>query len=48
VKRNFISAYCQLPHSSAEIQFFSGLMPSAIAELLPDLWINDDEEAGKK
>jgi hypothetical protein len=26
---------------------FSGLMPSAIAELLPDLWINDDEEAGK-
>jgi hypothetical protein len=26
---------------------FSGLMPSAIAELLPELWINDDEEAGK-
>ena len=26
---------------------FSGLMPSAIAELMPELWINDDEEEGK-
>jgi hypothetical protein len=26
---------------------FSGLMPSTIAELLPELWINDDEEEGK-
>lgn len=26
---------------------FSGLMPSAIAELMPQLWINDDEEDGK-
>ncbi len=26
---------------------FSGLMPSQIAELSPDLWINDDEEEGK-
>ena len=26
---------------------FSGLMPSSIAELLPELWINDDDEAGK-
>jgi len=26
---------------------FSGLMPSTIAELLPELWINDDDEAGK-
>jgi len=26
---------------------FSGLMPSAIAEILPDLWVNDDEEEGK-
>ena len=26
---------------------FSGLMPSAIAAILPDLWIEDDEEEGK-
>jgi DNA-binding response OmpR family regulator len=26
---------------------FSGLMPSAISETLPKLWINDDEEEGK-
>jgi CheY-like chemotaxis protein len=26
---------------------FSGLMPSAIAEQLPGLWVNDDEEEGK-
>jgi CheY-like chemotaxis protein len=26
---------------------FAGLMPSAIAELKPHLWINDDEETGK-
>ena len=26
---------------------FAGLMPSAIAELMPELWINDDEEEGK-
>jgi DNA-binding response OmpR family regulator len=26
---------------------FSGLMPSKIAELMPELWINDDEEEGK-
>ena len=26
---------------------FSGLMPSAIAECMPGLWINDDEEEGK-
>jgi len=26
---------------------FSGLMPSAIAAILPDLWVEDDEEEGK-
>ncbi|MGB8491772.1 MAG: bifunctional response regulator/alkaline phosphatase family protein, partial [Bacteroidales bacterium] len=26
---------------------FSGLMPSAIAAILPDLWIEDDEDEGK-
>jgi hypothetical protein len=26
---------------------FAGLMPSAIAEFMPELWINDDEEEGK-
>jgi DNA-binding response OmpR family regulator len=26
---------------------FSGLMPSAIAETMPEFWINDDEEEGK-
>ncbi len=26
---------------------FAGLMPSAIAEMMPDLWINDYEEEGK-
>ena len=26
---------------------FAGLMPSAISELMPELWINDDEEEGK-
>lgn len=26
---------------------FAGLMPSQIAETMPDLWINDDEEEGK-
>ncbi len=26
---------------------FSGLMPSAIAAILPDLWVDDDEEEGK-
>lgn len=26
---------------------FSGLMPSAIAGIMPDLWVNDDEEEGK-
>ena len=26
---------------------FAGLMPSAIAEKMPELWINDDEEEGK-
>ncbi|HEX2921150.1 MAG TPA: bifunctional response regulator/alkaline phosphatase family protein [Bacteroidales bacterium] len=26
---------------------FSGLMPNRIAENMPDLWINDDEEEGK-
>src|SRR5512140_2554523 len=26
---------------------FSGLMPSAIAAILPELWIDDDEEEGK-
>jgi DNA-binding response OmpR family regulator len=26
---------------------FAGQMPSAISELLPELWINDDEETGK-
>ncbi len=26
---------------------FAGLMPSQIAESMPDLWINDDEEEGK-
>ncbi len=26
---------------------FSGLMPSQVAELMPQLWINDDDETGK-
>lgn len=26
---------------------FAGLMPSAIAETMPEFWINDDEEEGK-
>jgi CheY-like chemotaxis protein len=26
---------------------FAGLMPSAIAETMPELWVNDDEEEGK-
>jgi CheY-like chemotaxis protein len=26
---------------------FSGLMPSQIAELMPQFWVNDDEETGK-
>ena len=26
---------------------FSGLMPSAIAAILPELWVEDDEEEGK-
>jgi CheY-like chemotaxis protein len=26
---------------------FSGLMPSAIADMMPGLWVNDDEEEGK-
>jgi len=26
---------------------FAGMMPSKIAETMPDLWINDDEEGGK-
>ena len=26
---------------------FAGLMPSAIAEKMPEFWINDDEEEGK-
>jgi DNA-binding response OmpR family regulator len=41
--------YSILPTSTqfSRNSIFSGLMPSAIAELLPDLWINDDEETGK-
>ncbi|PKN32596.1 MAG: hypothetical protein CVU63_18590, partial [Deltaproteobacteria bacterium HGW-Deltaproteobacteria-20] len=27
---------------------FAGMMPSAIAQSMPDLWVNDDEEEGKK
>ncbi len=26
---------------------FAGLMPSQIAEIMPQFWINDDEEEGK-
>ena len=26
---------------------FAGLMPSVVSELMPELWINDDEEEGK-
>jgi DNA-binding response OmpR family regulator len=41
--------YSILPTSTqfSRNSIFSGLMPSSIAELLPDLWINDDEETGK-
>ena len=41
--------YSILPTSTqfSRNSIFSGLMPSAIAELMPDLWINDDEEEGK-
>jgi hypothetical protein len=41
--------YSILPTSTqfCRNSIFSGLMPSAIAELMPDLWINDDEEEGK-
>lgn len=41
--------YSILPTSTqfSRNSIFSGLMPSAIAEFMPDLWINDDEEEGK-
>ena len=26
---------------------FSGLMPNKIAEMFPDLWVDEDEEEGK-
>jgi DNA-binding response OmpR family regulator len=41
--------YSILPTSTqfSRNSIFSGLMPSAIAELMPDLWVNDDEEEGK-
>ncbi len=41
--------YSILPTSTqfSRNSIFAGQMPSAIAELLPDLWINDDEEVGK-
>ena len=27
---------------------FAGLMPSEIDKLFPEIWLNDDEEGGKK
>ena len=41
--------YSILPTSTqfSRNSIFAGQMPSAIAELKPDLWINDDEETGK-
>ena len=41
--------YSILPTSTqfSRNAIFSGLMPSAISELLPQLWINDDEDEGK-
>jgi hypothetical protein len=42
--------YCSILPTSTQFSrnsIFAGQMPSAIAELLPDLWINDDEELGK-
>jgi DNA-binding response OmpR family regulator len=41
--------YSILPTSTqfSRNAIFAGQMPSAISELRPDLWINDDEETGK-
>jgi CheY-like chemotaxis protein len=41
--------YSILPTSTqfSRNSIFAGQMPSAIAEKLPELWINDDEEVGK-
>jgi CheY-like chemotaxis protein len=41
--------YSILPTSTqfSRNAIFSGLMPSEIAELKPELWINDDEDEGK-
>ena len=47
LKRISISVFYQQQHNSAEIQSLPGLMPSEIAETMPEFWINDDEEEGK-
>ena len=41
--------YSILPTSTqfSRNSIFAGLMPSQIAELMPQFWINDDEETGK-
>jgi CheY-like chemotaxis protein len=41
--------YSILPTSTqfARNAIFAGLMPAQIAETMPDIWINDDEEEGK-
>lgn len=41
--------YSILPTSTqfSRNAIFAGAMPSSISELMPDLWINDDEEEGK-
>jgi len=41
--------YSILPTSTqfSRNAIFSGLMPSAISEMFPKLWVNDDEEEGK-
>lgn len=42
--------YCSiLPTATqyARNAIFAGLMPAAIDKIMPDLWLNDDEEGGK-
>lgn len=41
--------YTILPTATqyARNAIFSGLMPNMIAEMFPDLWVDEDEEEGK-
>ncbi len=42
--------YCSILPTATQFSrnsIFAGMMPSQIADTLPDLWINDDEEEGK-